>query len=153
MLKLIDNLLNRIAMYRLVLYYLLCLLALAEGFSLSGLLPYGALALPFTVVVLTAVCWLATKLFAKTWGVPANAESVYITALILALIITPLDNAGDVGFLVWAGVWAMASKYILTIHKQHIFNPVAFAVALTAAGRTWSRCVPRRCWSCDRRPP
>src|SRR5205807_8109627 len=70
--------------------------------------------------------------FARTWGVPANAESVYITALILALIITPLTRVGDVWFLLWAGIWAMASKYILAIHKQHIFNPVAFAVALTA---------------------
>ena len=132
MLKFIDNLLNRITMYRLVLYYLLVLLALAEGLSLSGLLPYGALALPLTTAALVAVCWAANKLFARTWGVPANSESVYITALILALIITPSASAGDVWFLLWAGIWAMASKYILAINKQHIFNPVAFAVALTA---------------------
>jgi glycine betaine catabolism B len=132
MIKLIDNLLNRITMYRLALYYLLSLLVVAEGLSLLGLMPYNPLALPLSTAFLTAVCWLANKLFAKAWGVPANFESAYISALILALIITPLSAAGDLWFLAWAGVWAMASKYIFAIHKQHIFNPIAFAVALTA---------------------
>jgi glycine betaine catabolism B len=132
MIKSIDGFLNRITMYRLVLYYLLCLLAVAEGLSLLGVLPYPPLALPFTTAFLTLVCWGANKLFARTWGVPANAESAYISALILALIITPLGAVSDVWFLAWAAVWAMASKYIFAINKQHIFNPVAFAVALTA---------------------
>ncbi|MEO8398022.1 MAG: RnfABCDGE type electron transport complex subunit D, partial [Chloroflexota bacterium] len=35
-------------------------------------------------------------------------------------------------FIGWAGVLAMASKYIVAIQRKHIFNPVAFAVALTA---------------------
>src|SRR5262249_37266436 len=67
----------------------------------------------------------------KAFGVPANAESTHITALILALIITPIQSNNDLWFLAWAGILAMASKYILAINKRHLFNPAAFAVALT----------------------
>ena len=62
---------------------------------------------------------------------PTNVESTYISALILALIITPLQSYNDLWFLGWAAVLAMASKYILGIKGKHLFNPVAFAVALT----------------------
>jgi ferredoxin-NADP reductase len=62
---------------------------------------------------------------------PANVESSAITALILALIITPIGGYGDLWFLFWASVLAMASKYILNIRGKHIFNPAALGVALT----------------------
>src|SRR5262249_48290435 len=54
-----------------------------------------------------------------------------ISALILALIVSPLQSYQDLWFLGWASVWAMASKYIVAINRKHLFNPVAFAVALT----------------------
>ncbi len=127
----IDNLLNRITMYRLVLYYLMFLLGAALALSFAGVLGYDPFALLFTVAFLLAVCSLTNWLFAKVWHVPANAESTYISALILALIITPLQAPGDLWFLGWAALWAMASKYIVAINHKHIFNPVAFAVALT----------------------
>src|SRR6185295_8515977 len=38
----------------------------------------------------------------------------------------------DLWFLGWSAVLAMASKYILAIRGKHLFNPAAFAVALTA---------------------
>ena len=66
---------------------------------------------------------------------PTNAESVYITGLILALLITPIMGLRDSNFYIlatWAGVWAMASKYLFTIGKKHIFNPAAFGVAIVA---------------------
>jgi ferredoxin-NADP reductase/Na+-translocating ferredoxin:NAD+ oxidoreductase RnfD subunit len=128
----IDRILNRITMYRLVLYYLIALLAAAIVLALVGILPYDPFALLFSIGFLIAVCVVANAIFAKTFDVPANAESVYISALILALIITPLQSTQDLWFLGWAAVWAMASKYILAIRGKHIFNPVAFAVALTA---------------------
>src|SRR5439155_4449555 len=117
---------------RLVLYYLLGLLAVAECLCLLGILPYPPLALPASVAFLVAVCWASNTVFAKTYQVPVNVESAYISALILALIITPLGGLHDLWFLGWAALWAMASKYILAIDRKHIFNPVAFAVALTA---------------------
>ena len=136
MITLIDNLLNRITMYRLVLYYLIFLVVAAGALSLLGLLPFQPLGLLVSLSILVFVCWVANSIFARVFNVPANTESLYITAFILALIITPRSPgqtlaAGSL-FLLWAGVWAMASKYILAIRRKHIFNPAAVAVALTA---------------------
>ena len=106
MLKFVDMLLNRITMYRLALYYLIFLLLVALMFSFSGVLPYNSYTLVFTVAFEIAICWITNTIFSKTFGVPANAESAYITALILSLIITPMQSNHDLWFLGWAGVWA-----------------------------------------------
>ena len=131
MLRWIDNLLNRVTMYRLVLYYLIMLWAVALAFSFTHVLAMDPYALLFSTAFLLAASALANQIFARTFDVPANAESVYITALILALIISPIQGYGDLWFLGWAAILAMASKYILAIHGKHLFNPAAFAVALT----------------------
>lgn len=122
-------------MYRLVLYYLIFLLAVALALGYEGILPYSPSSLALTALALLVYSWAANTLFAGIFKVPANAESVYITALILALIISPAKPAGflaSVPFLIWASVWAMGSKFIANIGGKHIFNPAAFAVALTA---------------------
>jgi glycine betaine catabolism B len=131
MMKAVDNLLNRITMYRLVLYYLIFLLAAALMLSLVGVLSYDPTAILFSTAFLLVVCALTNGIFARTFGVPSNVESTYISALILALIITPLQSYSDLWFLGWAGVLAMASKYIVGFRGKHLFNPVALAVALT----------------------
>jgi ferredoxin-NADP reductase len=119
-------------MYRLVLYYLIFLLGVALVLSFGQALPYDPFALLFTIGFLIGVCGITNTIFARMFGIPANSESVYISALILALIITPITGYHDLWFLGWSGVWAMASKYMLAIKRKHLFNPVAFAVALTA---------------------
>ena len=132
--KFIDDILNRITMYRLVLYYLIALILGAFIFGFFKILPYDPTALAFSTIVILLVCAFTNWIFARAFEAATNVESVYITALILALIITPVtatDHAG-VGFLIFASVWAMASKYLFAIGKKHIFNPAAFAVALTA---------------------
>jgi ferredoxin-NADP reductase len=131
MIKWIDNLLNRITMYRLVLYVLSTLLGAAFVMSAAGIMTYDPFALAFSTAFLLIVCAFANWAFAKTFGVPSNLESAYITALILALIINPIQSYGDLWFLFWAGVLAMASKYILAVNGKHFFNPAAFAVTLT----------------------
>jgi ferredoxin-NADP reductase len=127
----IDRLLNRITMYRLALYYLIFLLGAAVILSLLGILAYNPINLLFSIGFLLATCTLTNWIFARTFGVPANTESSYISALILALIITPPQSFNDLGFLGWAAILAMASKYVVAVHRKHIFNPIAFAVALT----------------------
>ena len=121
-------------MYRLVLYYLTALIIIAGIFGAFGILPYSPIALAFSTAVLVAVSFITNELFARMFKAQPNVESVYITAFILALIIAPITPGNLVGtaFLIWAGVWAMASKYILAANKKHAFNPAAFAVALTA---------------------
>ncbi len=131
MTKLLDHWLDQITMYRLTLYYLVGLLGVALLLSAFGFLPFDPFALSFSTAFLVAACLLANWAFAKAFGVPTNAESAYITALILALIIAPLQTYRDLWFLGWAAVWAMASKYIFAIQRKHLFNPAAFAVALT----------------------
>ncbi len=134
MLTLIDRLVNSITMYRLILYYVFGLLVVALIESSMGILSFNPLDLAASVFVITVVCVAINYVFAKVYKVPANVESVYITAFILALIITPpvaFDRAGFM-FLLWAGVWAMASKYIFAIDKKHVFNPAAFAVVVTS---------------------
>lgn len=132
MLKPIDNFLNRITMYRLVLYSLIVLLAGAATLSLFGILSYGFFPIIFSALFLTAVCWLGNRLFCAVFRTHANLESVYITALILALIITPAKTGNDYLFLLTAGILAMASKFVLAIGKKHIFNPAAIAVVITS---------------------
>jgi ferredoxin-NADP reductase/Na+-translocating ferredoxin:NAD+ oxidoreductase RnfD subunit len=134
MIEFIDNLLNSITMYRLVLYYLVVLVLAACVYGFFGLLPYDPTATAFSTLLILLVCYASNWVFAKTFKAATNIESFIITALILALIISPVkasDHIG-VGFLVFASVWAMASKYIFAIGKKHLFNPAAFAVALTA---------------------
>ncbi len=119
-------------MYRLVLYYLLVLFGAAVLFGFFGLLPYNPAPLAFSTLLILGVCWITNTVFAKTFGATTNIESVYITGLILALVITPVastDHTG-IGFLIFASTWAMASKYLFAIGKKHIFNPAAFGIAL-----------------------
>jgi ferredoxin-NADP reductase/Na+-translocating ferredoxin:NAD+ oxidoreductase RnfD subunit len=130
----IDHFLNGITMYRLVLYYLIILLAVAALLGIFGIIPRDPAAILFSTAVITAVCWVANRIFARVFGAVENVESVYITAFILALIIEPVasKNYTGIGFLVFASAWAMASKYIFAIGKKHLFNPAALGVALSA---------------------
>ena len=131
MIKLIDDLLNRITMYRLVLYYLIFLLIIAFLMSVIGVLTYDPYALLVSVGFLLAICVVTNRVFASIFKVPTNVESVYISALILALILTPIKSIDDLWFFGWVAVWAMASKYIISIKGKHLFNPVVFAITLT----------------------
>jgi ferredoxin-NADP reductase len=119
-------------MYRLVLYYLILLVVAGLGLSIFGSMPFSPFALAFSCAFLVIVGLITNKIFALVFEVPANVESVYISALILTLIITPVKSLHDFAFLFWAAVLTMASKFIVAINKRHIFNPVALAVAITA---------------------
>jgi ferredoxin-NADP reductase len=120
-------------MYRLVLYYLVALLAAAVGLALFHIGPHPPAAIAFSAVLLLAAAWITNWTFARVFAAPANSESIYITALILALIldpVAPFDLRG-VGVLICASVWAISSKYVLAIARKHLFNPAAVAVVLT----------------------
>lgn len=132
--KIFTRIIDGTTMYRLVLYYLLGLLGVAFVFGFFKIVPHDPTQLAFSTVLITLCCAISNWVFAKVFRTPANVESAYITALILALIMNPVaasDLAG-VGGLICASVWAIASKFILSIGRKHIFNPAAFGVALTA---------------------
>jgi ferredoxin-NADP reductase len=135
MIGFLDRFLDHTTMYRLVLYYLLGLLAAAFVLAFFGLVPHEPASIAFSAILITITCGVANRFFARAFGLPANAESVYITALILALIFDPVvaTDLKGVGVLVFASVWAMASKYLLAAGGKHVFNPAALAAVLTGA--------------------
>lgn len=132
MIKVIDYLLDRITMYRLVLYALLCLIGTATILAYFKLLNFSPLSLLISTIFLVIMCWATNTIFAHVFKVPTNLESASITALILVLIIDPAQSLGDLQFLGWAAIVAMASKYVLALYKKHIFNPAAIAVVITS---------------------
>ncbi len=134
MITLVDDLLNKVTMYRLVLYVLAALLVVAGFFGFIGVLSISPGDLAFSTAILIGASWLANELFAKGFGAATNVESVYITALILALIMAPVapTHYAGVAVLVITAAWAMASKYIFALGKKHLFNPAAFGVVFSA---------------------
>lgn len=129
-----KSFIDRTTMYRLMLYYLLALFVAALVASAAGTFSFSPVALLWSAVVLTISAWLVNKLFARLFCAVTNMESIFITALILALIMPPVaftDVVGSVTLTVVASL-AVASKYILAIGKKHLFNPAALAVVLSA---------------------
>lgn len=121
-------------MYRLVLYVLIFLLSVAGIYGALGLLPFSPWWLAYSTALIFGVSWSFNQIFARVFKAPVNYESTWLTALILALIITPASALWDPIFIplaFWASGWAMASKYILAWKKKHVFNPAAFGVAMT----------------------
>ncbi|MDX8449444.1 FAD-dependent oxidoreductase [Mesorhizobium captivum] len=134
MINAVDRFLDHLTMYRLVLYYLMVLLGTALAFCLVKLVPHDPLALAFTTTLTLTACWVANKAFALIFEVPANNDSVYITALILALILDPVavTDLSGIGAVIFASVWAISSKFIFAVGRKHLFNPAAVGVALSA---------------------
>jgi ferredoxin-NADP reductase/Na+-translocating ferredoxin:NAD+ oxidoreductase RnfD subunit len=130
MMKKIDMFLNKMTMYRAVLYCLIFIFTGSLILSFFGLLPFGPLELAASAAFIMVACILSNAVFAWAFNAPTNIDSVYITALILALIITPAKPFTNLLFLAFVSVVAMASKYMLAVGKKHFFNPAAISVVL-----------------------
>jgi glycine betaine catabolism B len=130
MMNIVDRFLNCITMYRLVLYYSMALLGVAFLLAIFGLVPHGPLNIVLSTIFITCVSWVVNRAFAFAFRVPANTESIYITALILVLIMPPVENLDYYGYagLALASGLAIASKYMFAVFRKHIFNPVAVGV-------------------------
>ena len=134
MLKAIDSFLNRFTMYGLLVWFLSALLGLGFVLSLFHALPVQPIAILSTTAIYLIVCYGANWLFAKALKIEANYESTVITALILAVISGPVSLFADprkAAIMALAGLVAIASKYLIAINKQHVFNPAAFGVFFT----------------------
>ncbi len=139
--KYIDKYLDKITMYRLVVYVLAALVALGVVFSMFGRLAFSPTAIVVSLAVLLIPAYLIDKGLGRLFQVPTNSESWLISALILFLIIQPAHSVETAIGLALAGAVSSASKYLLTWHNKHIFNPAAFAAALVSltalAPTTW----------------
>lgn len=132
MMKRVDYLLDRISMYRLVLYVLIALIGIAIILAFFHQVHFSPLSLLLSALFLVVICWATNTIFAFVLKIPTNLESAYITALILALMLDPARTPGDMRFLGWVAILAMSSKYLLAIRKKHLFNPAAVAAVITA---------------------
>ena len=129
---LIDALINKVTMYRLVLYVCAALLIDATLLGATHFMSYTPLMILLSTAVIFAASWITNRMFAFAFDAPYNPESTWLTAFILALLITPASSFTDTAFYVLAGgasALAIASKYLLAIRKKHLFNPAAFGVA------------------------
>jgi glycine betaine catabolism B len=148
--KTIDKFLDKITMYRLVLWHLIILVLAAVFFSAFNIISFNPVGIIYSAIILCLVSWIANKIFSLQFKIPTNIESVYITSLILCLIITPPQTGeylSALPFLITASFVAMASKYLVNVSGKHIFNPAAFAVVFTTfvilKGPSWWISVPQ----------
>jgi Na+-transporting NADH:ubiquinone oxidoreductase subunit NqrB len=132
MITFVDRFIDRITMYRLVFWYLVVLVAAAAALGAIHVIAIDPVALLLSTVLVIAGGWIVNRIFAWIFGAIPNAESVYITGLIIVLIMdpAPLTDLTAAGAMVAASGWAMASKFILSVRKRHVFNPAALGVAL-----------------------
>ncbi len=128
----IDKFLNLVTMYRLVLYYLIGLMGFALVLSIFGFLAFSPIELIVSTFFIIIVCWIFNRIFAKIFNSITNLESVYISALILVLIITPAKKLEDYIFLTAACLITISSKFIIEHNKKHFFNPAALAAFITS---------------------
>ncbi len=126
----IDGLLNRFTMYRILVLVLGTLAALSVIFAFFGRFSSSPTALIISMAALLAGAYVADRGFGKLFEVTSNMESSLISALILFLIVQPAHTIGEVGILTLTGAVSSASKFLITWHGKHIFNPSAFAAAI-----------------------
>lgn len=131
MINKLDYILDRITMYRVVLYSLLLLLFYAIILSIF-VLSFTPIQIIISFGIIFVSSLVSNYVFAKIFSVPSNIESVYITALILTLICIPFRSPSDIPLLIFAGIFAMASKYIFTVNNTHIFNPAGFGMVFSS---------------------
>lgn len=117
-------------MHRIVLYALSVLAGYAILLSFFKILPYSGFFLVLSLTLLVFVCYGTNQVLSFFIKIPAHAESAIITGLILFFLFLPITTVSDALSLAFAGVIAIASKYIFTFKGKKIFNPVAFSAVV-----------------------
>lgn len=128
--KKIDQFLNNITMYKLVLYGLTFLAVLAIVLGFVGEISYSGPKLIISLLVILASSGFSNYFTAKVFKAKTNIESVFITAFILFFVFAPALSLKGILILVLASFTATLSKYLLAIRKKHIFNPVAISAVI-----------------------
>lgn len=125
-LNIIDGYLNKTTMYRLVLYALSALVIASLIASISKLIFFKPLELIVSWCVILGAAYGSNYLFSKFLKIETNYESGLITGFILYLLFYPSLKPLDIFYIALGTVVAIGSKYLITRHKKHIFNPAAF---------------------------
>ncbi|GAA3541677.1 hypothetical protein AFL01nite_25260 [Aeromicrobium flavum] len=131
--SLLDRLLGRFTMYRLVTVVLLALAAVAVVQSALGVLDssvFGVRALLTTLVVLVATSLLVNLAVGRLVGARPHLESSAVTALILWFLYWPSADAEQLAWLALVAALAQVSKYAIAWRGRHLVNPAAAGVVL-----------------------
>lgn len=126
----LDQFLNGITMYRLLLYGLGVVAFAGILFSFTDQLSLPTAGMLTSLTVLLATCIGTNWVMHRIWGIPSNSGSSTISALILFCILPPSTEASHILTFFLAGMLATASKYIIAFRGKHLFNPAAFAAVL-----------------------
>lgn len=128
-------------MYRTMLLYLIFLYVISVVLSFLKILPFSFVDILTTGIYFLILSYVANTLFSFILKVKPKRDSQFITALILTLIIGPVNFFPNILFLTITSILAMASKYLIVYQKKHVFNPAAFAVVVTSIvlgkGASW----------------
>ena len=137
----IDEILNKITIYRLAVYVLAIFTGLGVVFAFLGKMSFTPTNLVVSFMILIVSTYIVDRVFGRIFNTPNNTESALITALILLLIMAPAHSTMTGIALLVAGAAASASKFLLSYNGKHIFNPAAFAAALLSLAQldaaTW----------------
>jgi ferredoxin-NADP reductase/Na+-translocating ferredoxin:NAD+ oxidoreductase RnfD subunit len=143
---LLDGVVGRVTMYRLVTIVLLAVAAVAVAASLVGLLSFPPLGLLAALAVAVVVGVGSNLLFAAIRRLRPHAESGLITGLLGFFLFLPLPTGPALGALALAVAAANLTKYLLVVRGRHVLNPVAagaVVVLLTGlSGATWWVATP-----------
>lgn len=127
-LRIIDDWLNGITMYALLLYGLTLILAIGIIFSLTDTIGVSGVGLLKSSAIVLTVGFIVSRLLAWLYKAAPNFESSLITCLILILLLPPVTTGHRA---VMAGIVtavAISSKYLIAVRHRHIFNPAAFGL-------------------------
>lgn len=137
---------GRVSMYRLVVFALAALAAIALVLTFFGVLAPTPLELVVTWLVLGAACAatdaVAHRILRRSW----RWESSLITVLILLFVLRPTLEPWELVGVAIAGVVASASKYVLAWQGRHIFNPAAVGAAFLTILSVWLPALGASSW-------
>lgn len=137
---------GRVSMYRLVVFALAALGAIALVLTFFGVVAPTPLELVVTWLVLGAACAatdaVAHRILHRSW----RWESSLITVLILLFVLRPTLEPWELVGIAIAGIVASASKYVLAWQGRHIFNPAAVGAAFLTILSVWLPALGASSW-------
>lgn len=147
---LLDTVLGRFTMYRLILLVLAALAGYSLLLDALGWLTFGIPEMLAHLVLCLGLTYASNRALAVLFRVRPHSESSLITGLLLYFLFWPSFAPMDVAGVALACVLASASKYALAWRGRHVFNPAAagaFVTGLTGLNiATWWAATPAMLW-------
>jgi ferredoxin-NADP reductase len=128
--NILDPLLNKITMYKLVAFGLGIISVLGIILAAAGRISMDPSTMVLSLALLAVSSFVTEFIFSKIWRRPLNTESWAITTFIIFLIFPAPKSGLEVVITLLVGGLASSSKYLIAWKGKHIFNPAALAVAV-----------------------